>query len=41
MDAATPEEREFLKRRLDTAREFLGTIDILQQINDWKMPEER
>jgi hypothetical protein len=40
-EEAPLDERESLAVRLGKMREFLGTIDVLGLVRDWKLPEER
>ena len=35
------EERELIAARLEKKGEILGSIDALQLVLDWKLPEER
>jgi hypothetical protein len=41
VSAAPPEDHERLRARLGQMREFLGTLDVLQLVREWKLPEER
>lgn len=39
-EAAPPDERKQLAARLGKMQKFLGTIDVLELIREWKLPEE-